>query len=200
MVKDMTLNEKYRIHNKTKSNKSMVIYLLIVVIFVFSNSWARYISDADLSFGVGIANWSIKVNNVQITQDTQKIYDKIDIEIVENDAQDGMIKSGQSGYFDITINPEYAEVSLDYSIEVDTSDLPSQIELVGYSINDFSTRNPMPENNLLDGNILLAGKINLTNLDTKVYRIYWQWDDENYVTEEKDYKLIANIEIEQIVE
>jgi len=192
----MTLAEKYRIHTKLKSNKFLYLYLLIALLLIFSSSLARYITSSNITFGANVANWSIKVNDISINQSTSTIYDEIDLIVTENQSDDGLIKSGQSGYFDIVINPQYTEVSLKYIIALNMTSFPEQINLTGYSLNS-SAITPIPANNIFEGKILLNGKNNLEDTDKKIYRIYWEWPSNVNIIEEGDYKVKANIQIEQ---
>jgi len=197
----MTLNERYRIHNKPKSNKTFLIYLLLFLLFFFSTSFARYLSNSNATLGLELANWSIKLNGNEITQDTKLIKNEIDLIVTENKTDDGLIKAGQKGYFDIVIDPQYTEVSLKYKLIIDTSSLPSEIKLLNYSINDFSTKKTMPANKTLTGQILLNEKTKLDTSDKKSFRIYWEWPAEEYKIEDikTSYKVRTKIELEQII-
>ena len=197
----MTLNERYRVHNKLKSDKLLLIYILFLFIFIISTSFARFVTESNTTLGLEIANWCIKINDTQITQETSTIMNDIELITTENISEDGFIKPGQSGYFDIILDPQYTEVSLKYKILIDVSELPSQIKLTDYSINDFSIKQQFPGNNILEGNILLNGSSNLDDTDKKIYRIYWQWPEEDAKIEDiqSTYKVKANIQVEQII-
>lgn len=197
----MTLNERYRIHNKKRTNKSLLLYLLVFAFFLFSTSFSRYLNNTTSSFEVDVANWCIKINGIEINQNTNTISNEIDLVVTENESQDGKIKPGQKGYFDIVIDPKYTEVSLKYKITIDTSKLPQGIELKNYSLNDFDLKTTIPQNNILEGMILLDGKDSLEDVDKKTYRIYWEWLSQETSMEsiEDNYKVKANIEIEQLI-
>lgn len=211
----MNLNDKYRIHNKRKSNKLLWIYLLIVLIFIFSCSLAKYISDSKIVFKANVAKWNIKVNGVEITQSTTKIKNEMNLIATENLSDDGLIKQGQKGYIDIQIDPKYTEVSLRYKLIVDMSGLPQGIKLTEYSLNDYNKKLEMPEDNIFEGEILLGGKDSLDVSDVKNYRLYWEWNEDNsdlindnilsndinkdVDTLDAKYKIKANLQIEQII-
>ncbi len=198
----MTLDEKYRVHNRTRSRKTLLFYLLLLILLVFSGSIARYISDSSATFGMQVASWCIKINENEINKYSTVINDQMPLIVTENVTNDGLVKAGQKGYFDIKIDPQYTEVSLKYKIELDTSEIPSGIVLTSYSINDFSEKELMPTNKILEGNILLDGKNNLENNDVKIYRIYWEWPPENLkqVSIRNNYNIKANIKVEQFLE
>ena len=125
----MTLNEKYRIHNRKKSYKSILIYVILFLAFFISNSFARYSTMNNTVIGVDVANWNIKINGIDISQNENTIHNEIELIVTENETQDKLIEAGQSGYFDIEINPADTEVSIAYKIILDTSNLPDGINL-----------------------------------------------------------------------
>ena len=193
----MNLNERYYISARNKTKKRYRIFIVIILLLLFSLTLARYNSTATYNSKIGVAKWCIKINNVEITQNTKKLTDEIELVAVENKSEDDLIKAGQKGYFEINIDPQYTEVSLNYSIVIDTSELPEEIELTKYAVKDFDTKIDMPSNNILTGDILLDGKTNLDDSDAKTYRIYWEWADEDNIIDIKNYKLKANIIIKQ---
>ena len=198
----MTLNQRYKLHNRPKSNKSILIYFCLFIVLFFSTSFSRYLSNFEGTLGIEFANWSIKVNDVQITQDTKTLNNQIDLVVIENKTDDGLIKPGQKGYFDISIDPQYTEVSLKYKITLDTSNLPEEIQITKYSLNNFNTKINMPSNKIFEGNILLNEKDCLENSEKKIYRIYWEWPSSNAKIDEikENYKITADIEIEQLLD
>lgn len=193
----MNLNERYYISARNKTIKRYRIFIVIILLLLFSLTMARYNSTSTYNSKMGVAKWCIKINDVEITQNTKKLSDKIEFVAVENKSEDDLIKAGQKGYFEINIDPQYTEVSLNYSIVIDTSQLPEEIELTKYAVNDFDTKIDMPSNNTLTGDILLDGKTSLEDTDAKTYRIYWEWADEDNIIDIKNYKLKANIIIKQ---
>ena len=197
----MTLNERYRIHNKKRTNKSLLLYLLVFALFVFSTSFSRFLNSGTSSFNAELANWCIKINGIEINQNTTTIKNEMDLIVTENESQDGKIKPGQKGYFDIVIDPKYTEVSLKYKITLDTSELPEGIELKSYSLNNFNLTNLIPQNNIIEGMILLDGKDSLEDVDKKTYRIYWEWPTQETPMENiiENYKVKANIQVEQLI-
>lgn len=197
----MTLNEKYRIHNKSKSYKSLLFFVIIATLFVFSRSFSRYLTFSKLDTNIDVASWKIKVNDREITQDTRVIDNEVTLVTTDNSHGDGILRPGQKGYFEFTINPQYTQVSLKYTVSIDTSNLPSTIQLKEYSVNDFNTKLALPANNKLDDTILLAGRDNLGNLDIRNYRVYWEWPAENGIISDlqDEYKVKLNVQVEQII-
>ena len=198
----MTLNERYRVHNKNRTNKSLLLYLFVFALFIFSTSFSRYLNIETSSFKAELANWRIKINGIEINQNTSTIKNEMDLVVTEKESQDGKIMPGQKGYFDITIDPQYTEVALKYNISLDTTSLPKGIKLKEYSLNDFSLKNRMPENYKLSGKILLDGKDSLEDGDKKIYRIYWEWpsQEEPMGNALETYKIKANIQVEQLID
>ena len=157
----------YNTRNKKRTHvvSFCLVILVITLLFITSNSYARYISNGGVDLKASIAKWYIEVNGVNVTSQTTTINDEINLIVTENATQDGAIQAGQKGYFDISIDPKYTEVSLSYRINIDTSNLPSNIFLTKYSINDLETNFDMPNNNTFEGQILLHDNLALTNLD-----------------------------------
>ena len=197
-----TLRDRYRIHNKAKSNKSLLIYIAIFSIFIFSATFSRYISQSNGTFGMELADWNIEINNKLITPEITTLNNEIKLIPTENISQDGLIKPGQKGYFDIIINPEDTEVSLNYKIIIDTTKLPSQINFTKYAINNSNTKINMPSSKTIEDYIYLDGKEKLDSSDKKQYRIFWEWPVENAKIENimQEYKITANLQIRQIVD
>ena len=125
----------------------------------------------------------------------------MDLVVTENASQDGKIRPGQKGYFDIIIDPKYTEVSLKYKITLDTSELPEGIDLTSYSLNNLNVASLMPQSNVLEGMILLDGKDSLEDVDKKTFRIYWEWLAQETSMENiaNNYKVKANVEVEQLI-
>lgn len=197
-----TLKDRYRIHNKAKSNKSLLVYVAVFSIFIFSATFSRYVSESNGTFGMELAAWNIEINNKLITPETTILNNEINLIPTTNVSEDGLIKPGQKGYFDILINPENTEVSLNYKITIDTSKLPSQIQLTKYAVNDSNTKKNIPGNKTIEGDIYLDGKEKLDSLDKKQYRIFWEWPAENAKIENiiQEYKITANLQIKQLVD
>lgn len=194
----------YKTLNKRRSHvvSYCLVIFLVTLLFVTSNSYARYISRGTTYLAMSVAKWCLEVNGVNVTSQTTTINDEINLIITENATQDGAIQAGQKGYFDISIDPKYTEVSLSYRINIDTSNLPSNIVLTKYSINNFDTKFDMPSNNTFEGQILLNNNVALSNLDKKVYRIYWEWPSSDPLIEniKSSYSVLVNVQVEQIVQ
>lgn len=196
----MTLDDRYRIHNKLKKNKLLRLYILIILSLIFSLTMSRYTSSSDLTLGIEVAKWDISINNTEVTPQTTKLDNKIEMVVTENQDQDGYIKAGQKGYFDIKIEPKYTEVSIQYNIKINTEDLPNEIKLTKYSINNSSEKIDMTQNKTITGQILIDEKENLDEDDTKIYRVYWEWNAENSKIQINDYKLKTDVEIKQLID
>lgn len=194
----------YKTLNKKKRHviSYFLAILFVTLLFVTSNSYARYISSGNAYLAMPVAKWCLEVNGINVTPHTTTINDEINLIVTEGATQDGTVQAGQKGYFDISIDPKYTEVSLSYRINIDTSNLPSNIVLTKYSINDLETKFNMPNNNTFEGQILLNDNLALTNLDEKVYRIYWEWPSSNALVEnlQSSYSIIADVEVEQIIQ
>ena len=74
---------------------------------------------------MSVAKWLIKINNETITSGTNALTNSINLLNVEDDTTE--IDSGDTCYFEITIDPALTEVAVSYSISVNlttASNLP----------------------------------------------------------------------------
>ena len=164
---------------KTKSNM-ILIYLLVLTSVVTGLSMAKYQSVYTPSASALIANWSLKINNEDITGDGTTLTNQITLvpDATEN-VSEGKLAPGHGGYFDIVIDPTGTEVSFDYTINVDMSQLPTDIVLAGYNIGTTGTREdstPITDNTI-SGTIELENNEPFSEQDVETIRVYWMWND-----------------------
>lgn len=192
----MTLSERYRINNIRKTrryNKLYIIYFLISLFFVLSLTVSRYTSVSEVDVQADVALWKIAINNVQISQNTTLANS---IKIVKNSGTSTVILPGETGYFDIVIDPTDTEVSIQYELTIDFSGMPSDMQITGYSLNSSST-NTFPANNKLSGEIRLDdGPLDST--DKQTYRVYWKWIGSSTQLTSTQYLISTNVNVKQI--
>lgn len=109
-----------------------------------------------------------------------------------------------TGYFEIILDLENTEVSLDYKLEIDKSVLENNginLQITGYSIND-GTINQI-ENNTISGEKILkevnGEKVKFTAEDNCNIKIYWSWtaDIENPEFTAESLKINVNAIVKQ---
>ncbi len=194
----MTLKEKYTIKNKKRAKQFIFFYSFLVIFFILYSSFARYEQASEGYMKATIANWKIALNGEELTSDNNTIENKITLipttNIDENEPT--KIKTGQSGYFDIEIDPTDTEVSFWYQITLDLTNIPSNLNITSYSINDGATSD-LPDTNLVSSTVSLEGKNIFTSSDKQTIKFFWNWPSGDY--EEGEYTINANIEVKQVL-
>ena len=124
----------------------IILFLLVVAgvfIFLFYNTYAKYISSIDSDATADVASWKIYVNNNDVTSGNS--FSNIITPVFEGNSNiaSGVIAPTAEGYFDLEIDASDTDVSLKYTIT--TSDNPdsavSDIIISGYSIDGGERQN-----------------------------------------------------------
>lgn len=189
----MALKEQYAIKNKKRLKQFVFLYAILVFLFMIYDTLAIYSNPSEGNVKVTLANWNIKINEKNLT-DENTLLDQI---VLMNEDGSTKIEAGDQGYFDIKIDPNGTEVSLEYKITLDlaSSILPSGLVINSYSIGDENTKYNMDANNIVNGEILLNNKDILSESDAQLIRFYWNWKEESEET--KSYTIYANVEVKQ---
>lgn len=195
----MSLRERYKTKSTKRLTSFLFFYLFLTSFFAFYNTLAKYSTIVEDVPTVDIAKWNIMVNNEE-TIEGQTLTNTI--KLIPNDSQttaNNKLAPGQEGYFDIIINPEGTEVSIEYTVQVNTTTLHPDISLTQYSIlEDNITKNY--ENKEITGNIELTENSSaLTVNEKKTIRIYWEWPETttSVPTEGENYSISTAIVIKQ---
>ena len=172
----MKLDELYSIHSmpKKKSNNLLKLFILIVFVLLISFSLARYTGISEMNFLVNIAKFKVSINDNLISNDVTNINNSINLIVDENLTQDGLIKCGQKGHFNIKVDPNDTEVSIKYQIDFSSANLPGEFKLTGYSVDDSNTVIPFTNGTIINDSIVLNGKEHFDTTDVKNYTIYWE--------------------------
>ena len=111
---------------------------------------------------------------------------------------DNKLAPGQSGYFDISINPEGTDVGIQYIINLDTTNIPTGVLLDTYEILENGITGRI-ENSKIEGEINLQQMQQLTSSEKKTIRVYWKWSETSteIPTGEEKYKIQATITVKQ---
>lgn len=197
----MTLKEKYTIRNKKRMKQFIFLYSILVIFFVVYTSLAKYENASEVHTKITLANWKFSINDKKITSTDNELIDSIILipttGIVEENPT--KIKSGQTGYFDIKIDPTDTEVSFWYQVTLDmaNSKLPKGLTISSYSLDGGKTTKTLPSNKIVSNNVSLGNKDIFTEDDIQTIRYYWDWasgDNENIA-----YTIVANVQIKQIL-
>lgn len=69
----MTLNEHYKLHSRKSLKPYASLLLLIVLCIGVFHTFASYSATAGAVSGIHVANWSVTINNQQITSGTSSL-------------------------------------------------------------------------------------------------------------------------------
>lgn len=96
----------------------VLLSALSVTLGFMSNTYSRYIADANGNIKIGFAKWQIKVNNNDITDSSVSSINIVPIIKENNNVAENTVAPTSSGYFDIVIDPSNVDVSFNYSISI----------------------------------------------------------------------------------
>ena len=172
------------IKNKKQNLSFMLLVILLVSVILCISSfgiatWARYRSVTGGNVEAQIARWSFKVNGEEEKFATIDLADTIDFTHVTTDK----IAPGTYGSFDLVIDGSGSEVSIEYYININIGDKPTNLK---FYTDELYQNELVVENNKIqiDDEILLA------DIDTPVTKtIYWKWD---YRTQNLPSEFILN--------
>lgn len=199
----MNLKERYKSRGKKRVIRFFISYLFLALLLILYSTFSKYATIEEGQPKAVIANWNVKINNEDIT--SQQTLSNIITLIPETTRQtttDNKLAPGQSGCFDIIIDPSQTEVAIEYTINFDTTNLPQGIILTNYEIiEDNISANFM--------NTSITGEINLNSTeqalsesDKKTIRIYWEWEENStdIPTREENYDISVTINVRQKLE
>lgn len=197
----MTLKEKYTIKNKKRIKQFIFLYSILAIFFVMYSTLAKYEDTSEGYIKIAVANWKIALNGKELTSSNNTLIDSITLipttKINENNPS--KIKPGQTGYFDIEIDPTGTEVSFWYQVSLDlvNSVLPRGLNILSYSLDGGITFNTLPKDNTLSNTVSLGSKDMFTDSDVQRIRYYWNW--ESGEGEASTYTIIANVKVKQVL-
>lgn len=193
----MNLRQRYKSKGTKRLIRFLGFYSILAFFLLFYSTFARYTTIVKNESTVAIANWQILINDNDILN-SGTLTNQIELVPSTQTTTDNKLAPGQNGYFDIIINPEGTDVAIEYTINLDVTNLPSGITLTTYEILNENISADI-ENNQIEGEINLQQMQQLTSSDAKTIRIYWEWEDgnTNIPTGEENYKIEATITVKQ---
>lgn len=123
------------------------LIMLIITIFQINNMYALYTSQLEGEYAQLLGNWTIKVNNTDISSGGKSVNFELTEEnfkfVESNSVIDNKIAPGRSMYFDIYIDPIGTDVSVRYDVKFNFAKSPNANLVVtgveSYLIKDEST-------------------------------------------------------------
>ena len=173
-------------------NIYLILFIVVAITAIIKSTRAKYNSHASGTGLVQIANWNINVNGENILANQSTVSDGLNL-IIDNSPADGIIRNGDTGYFDIIINPAGTEVSANYEIDLSftKSNLNSTDMIFTHYSYDNGTNKTEIQNNSITGNF------NLNDLAPVTCRVYWEWTGNVSVNNSSDCEINANVKVIQ---
>lgn len=102
---------------------AIIIAILLMFGYILSNTYSKYIDNANARIEQNIGRWNIKINDTDITVGDEPV----EFEItnftwnVSEHVKEGKVAPGMTGQFEILIDPTDTDVSIEYAIKIDNS-------------------------------------------------------------------------------
>lgn len=129
-----------------------ILFLLFSVWFV-SDTYALFETNASATSELEIGKWSIVLNESDISLAQTITLDNF-VYSANNHTEDGYFAPGRNGEFEIDIDTSLSDVSVEYELEIDDSDLVEHPN-IEFQIVDLDT-NETITSNTTSGVILLS--------------------------------------------
>ena len=196
-----------------KNHKKFLLLLIGICIcflmFFIVQIYAKYLTSAEGSTALTIANWNISVNDLSIKNNTDISNSIVPVFPGTEHISSNIIAPTVEGYFDLNMDFSNADVSFNYEITTSADENSSVKDLVatGYSIDDGEKINFENYNDPISEIIELS-----SNIENRKIRIYIMWndsedtqtmtnsDDTTSTTSENSPLLNVNISFTQITE
>ena len=159
-------------------------FALIVTLFVIADTYGLFETSALAVSDLDIGQWEIYVNNVDVTVNETITLSNFTCSTSSSiqHVDSGYFAPGTNCWFDLVINMSMAEVSVQYDLEIDDSDVDDYPNIY-FSILDVDTNQTMTTSTY-SGISLLSD-----NSRVKTLRIYFNWDN-NPLYDSSDSELI----------
>ena len=151
---------------KMSSTNKKIIFVVAIIVFIsviaFS-SYAIYKGQASNEVEVSIAKFQFTLNNSSDL--TQNIVLKDTI--TTNSYSDDLVVPGTNGEFDLVFDLSNVEVSINFIINFDVTNIPNNLKI--YTDSSYTT--PVSS---------ISSVFNVGDSTTKTITVYWKW---NYLTD-----------------
>ena len=163
-----------------KNHKKILLILIGICIcfllFYTIQIYAKYLTSAEGSTTLTIANWNILVNDLSIKNNTDISNSIVPVFPGNEHIESGIIAPTVEGYFDLNLDFSNADVSFKYEISVTSDENSSVKDLVatGYSLDNGEKISFENYNETISETITLSNNIN-----TRKVRVYIMWNDDD---------------------
>lgn len=163
-----------------KNHKKILLLLIGICIcfllFYMVQIYAKYLTSAEGSTTLTIANWNILVNDLSIKNNTDISNSIVPVFPGNEHIESGIIAPTVEGYFDLNLDFSNADVSFKYEISVTSDENSSVKDLVatGYSLDNGEKISFENYNETISETITLSNNIN-----TRKVRVYIMWNDDD---------------------
>ena len=157
---------------------------LVFSLNTINSTFAKYATKSITKSEFNVARWDIVVNNQHIKNSTEEISTITPNYIENNNVAAGVIAPGSVGYFDLTIDGSYTDVSFNFDISVLASEnsAVSDLRIMKYYVDSVDNITDAEFGNTISGEINFEDSNKQKNI-----RIYVIWDDINgEMTNEED--------------
>ena len=159
----------------------MAIFALVVTLFVIADTYGLFETDAMAVSDLDIGQWQIYVNNVDVAVNETITLNNFNYSASQH-TDSGYFAPGIDCWFDLVIDMSSSEVSVQYDLEIDDSEI-DDYDNIYFSILDVGT------NQTVNSNTYTGVSLISDNNRVKTLRIYLNWDD-NSLYDESDSTLI----------
>ena len=163
-----------------KNHKKILLILIGICIcfllFYTIQIYAKYLTSAEGSTTLTIANWNILVNDLSIKNNTDISNSIVPVFPGNEHIESCIIAPTVEGYFDLNLDFSNADVSFKYEISVTSDENSSVKDLVatGYSLDDGEKISFENYNETISETITLS-----SNINTRKVRVYIMWNDDD---------------------
>ena len=169
-------------------NKIKILIVFITLAFslsIMSNTYSRYVADANGDITLAFAKWQILINDEDITNGEEKTLSITPVIMESENVAAGKLAPSSVGYYDIEIDATNVETSFNLDITLEENiDMPD-LKISKYSINDEEEIDI--EDNEINKTFYYQDGLGIINI-----RIYFEWYDmdDNLMDDEEDTRLV----------
>lgn len=195
----MTLKEHYRVRKKFNIKLYAMIFIFLAIAVSEIYTLSSYGSSSLIGSSITAANWNISVNGEHVTNNTTQINSTT--KMIPDDPNETGFAAGDTGYFDIVINPSGTEVAVQFDISIDLSHLPAGTVITScdQTVNGLTNTIFTGHHTTIEDNLLLSGNNALANSDMRTFRVHCKLDDNAVLDENTDYYVSISVVAQQIL-